>query len=406
MQANLFSIIEIQSIFTKLLILNLDSNKIYVIAADRILTKGFHNGEIVNEEEFLAFIDKLVDHVENKYKIESQQMILVLPTIDHVVHTVGSKMSILSAMNIITQADIDAIRKDCRYVKLPDSLVVVEEVPIEYQLDSGKVQPNPPLQIQSTTLALKSAVHVLEKKYVEPLMIAFDDKNIEILTAYLSSFACYSASESLVNKLNRTVLVHFDDDAITYSVFEKGFLTKTNYVRGGESVFLNHLSNKFNLSIEDASKTFESLFLIDSNRLRDICIDANDLLSELSVHNEIMPLLDNMLSVVATNLNNYINETNLKTDVIFTGKWLNYRGLVGYFNQKYPLNVKGAYLNEFGVLSNEFITSYGAFIRYLEQNKTILLDFEDTKTNTLNQNNNIQPNQNKRSSLNNFDDDD
>lgn len=381
MQLNLFSILEIHANYTKLLIVKLDKNKIYTVAADRILTRGYEMGQIVDEEAFLSFIDQLISHIKNKYKIESKQIILVLPTMDHIVHTVGSKLTIQSAMNIITMADIQRIRQDCRHVKLPDPYIVVEEIPMEYQLDSGKVMSTEPIHLQSQTLALKSAVHVLPRKYVEPIAIALDKKQIEILEVYLSSFACYSASKSLVHKLRRTIFVHYDDESITYSLFENHFLIKSIYDPKGENAMIHHLMQKYEVSYEDALNYFESLFLLDDADARDICIDAKNQFSEKSVSQEVLPIFNQMIEKVAVTLNQFKNEDK-PTDIIFTGKWLDYRGFIHYFNQKYALQVNGAYLNEFGIRSQEFITTYGAFIRFLEQNKNTLFGLEEHETMT------------------------
>ncbi len=63
--------------------------------------------------------------------------------------------------------------------------------------------------------------------------------------------------------------------------------------------------------------------------------------------------------------------------MIITGKWLNYRNFITYFNNRIHLKAISGQIDVFGINDNEYIACYGAFIRFITLNKSFILQREE-----------------------------
>ena len=69
MEKNYFGAIEFGTLFNNILIVSYNNEKLDVVASLKVPSKGFLNGEIINEEEFNESLILLVKETCQKFKI-------------------------------------------------------------------------------------------------------------------------------------------------------------------------------------------------------------------------------------------------------------------------------------------------------------------------------------------------
>ncbi len=386
MKLNSYASLEIGTHFTKLLVAEFNKGNVYVVAYHSIETKGYQNGTITNTDELVSCLLELFSEVEKKFKIKVDELILIFPAIDHKVHMAGANMAIQTPMHLIGMNEIQKIRLDCRNVQLAEGETAVDECPIKYVLDSGKTLYTIPLNLQSNTLQLTSYIHSLPTSLITPLLKVFETLHIDLLDAYLLPFCCFSLMKNHTDE--PILLLHYDYDAITFAYFDKQQLLKTDRLDFGEKNLLQVLQQTFQVDAKEALTLLDSYFITDINQATSTILDAQKGISEEAVSQCIQNELQKISFSIQNKIQQYSQEFSTSFEIKISGKWLNYRHFVSYFNQINKLYTKGVYLNVLGINSNEFLPCYGAIIRFISLNKDYILNRDEDdnqKPNFMNQ---------------------
>jgi len=111
MKLNSYAAIEIDSLYAKLIIAEMNKGNIHIIAALKGLVEGYEDVVIIDDEAFLTSILSLLQLADHKYKIKIDEIILVLPNISHKVRMAGANMAIQTPMHLISMNEIKKIRK-------------------------------------------------------------------------------------------------------------------------------------------------------------------------------------------------------------------------------------------------------------------------------------------------------
>ena len=378
MKLNSFATLDLSTFYSKVVIAEMNKTNVYIVGAFKLKTKGYANGYITNVDEFNNFLNELISNVSLKYKIKLDELILVFPNITHKVRLAGAKMAIQTHMNLIRENEIKRIRRECRNVKLNEDEVAVDESPIKYVLDSGKTLYQAPVNIQSTSLQLTSYIHTLPISIVEPLLIAFENVNIDVLDAYLEPLACYSGIENQINKEKATLIINYSYDCISFGYFDNNQLLKSSRLNFGEKDVLKAISTEFNCDINRASDLLDSHFVLDTLSSSDVVFDFESKITENKIRDCVLESFEELFIKIIAEINNYKDSfRNENLDVIITGKWLNYRNFITYFNNRINLKAISGQIDVFGINDNEYITCYGAFIRFITLNKSFILQREE-----------------------------
>ena len=376
MKLNSYSAIELGSIFTKIVVAEFNKGNIYIVASCKVITKGYENGTITDLDEFTSCLSELLNLVETKYRIKIDEAILILPNISHKVHMAGANMVIQTPMHLIGMPEIQKIRQDCRNVKLQEGEIAIDECPIKYTLDSGKTIYSIPLNLQSNTLQLTSYIHSLPKEIVEPLLKVFQEQHIDILDAYLLPFCCFSYVMS--KQEVPLICIHYDEDSISIAYFESQHLLKSNRINFGEKNLINTLSEHFQISKQQAIHLLDSYFITDLEQAQTIEIDQSKKISEYTISKTIQEQFDIVKDTIRQVIQQYCTDFNLTdVEIKISGKWLNYPSFVSYFNHLCGFHAKGIYNHVLGLTSNEYMSLYGAIMRFIMLNKDYILHREE-----------------------------
>lgn len=388
MKLNSYAALEIGTHYTKLVVAEFNKGNVYVVAYQSIETKGYQDGNIIQPDEFLLCLSELFQKVENKFKIKVDELILIFPSIQHKVHMAGANMAIQTPMHLIGMNEIQKIRLDCRNVQLADGETAVDECPIKYVLDSGKTLYTIPLNLQSNTLQLTSYIHSLPTTLVAPLLNIFQRLHIDLLDAYLLPLTCFSMVAA--KQEEPLLLIHYDYDALTFAYFESQHLLKSSRLDFGEKKILMALQNQFSIDQKEALMLLDSYFITDMNQATTTYIQPQKMMSEQTISQCVHEQFLKIIPAIQEKIQQYGQDFGTHFEIKISGKWLNYRHFVSYFNQLCHLHAKGIYLNVLGMNSNEFLPCYGAIIRFITLNKDYILHREEDdnqKPNFINQTN-------------------
>lgn len=374
MEKNYFGSIEFGSIYTTCVVVSYFQNKIDVVASCKVLTEGYYDGEVKDHDAFLSTIDKVISEISSKYRINLDEVVLVLPNNNHKIYSAYVSNKVLTERQIIGKQQVDAIRNQIKSAKVNDGEVLVDEVPTLFTLDGERVLRSAPINYQSSVLAIKSNVHTLPKIIVDNLKSALSECGINTIGQTINCYCGALASTSEYDLENECIHINIGQEVTTISAYSKSLLIKSLTINFGIETLISHLAYTLKIDKEYATNLFESYFISNVDYASDVIFDEENNLSEKRISGIV-------LNKVYNGFNQILDEcVKLAEDCKFSDQhyylltgWLNdYEYFVEEFAKYSTIKIKEGKINVIGLSSQAFINCYGALLSFFNSNKELV----------------------------------
>lgn len=381
MEKNYFSAIEFGSLFNNVLVMSYNNEKLDVVASLKVPSKGFSNGEIINEEDFDNSIKLLIQQVCSIYKIKIDEVILVVPNNSHNIKSTALGFNILTEKHIIGKVQIDSIKNQVMKVPILDEEMIIKQVPTLFELDNGRTYRTEPLGISSSTLKINSILHTLPKRIVLPLNKSLENNNVKVLSNELS---CHCGAYAVSNDFElegQCIHINIGQDATTLSAFSKNIIVaKTVQLNFGFASLVTFLGRTLNISFDLAQKLIESYFLCNNDYASDVIFDEELKLSEKRISGIVLNRLYNAFSEIVEAYNVLHDEVKFDSGckVLLTGCLNDYEFFVEEFAKNTQLNVIEGNIDVVGIKDQTFVNCYGAVVNFIKENRDLIISrFEE-----------------------------
>lgn len=370
MEKNYFAAIEFNGLSINILILSYFCNSYNVIASSSTDCKGYENGEIIDYDAFNASLDNALENIKSKYKVTIDEIILVLPNNDHKVYSASLNNKILTERQIIGKAQVDAIRKQLRSAKVNEGEVLVDEVPTLYSLDNNRHLRSAPIGQRSSMLVIKSNIHTLPKRNIEPLYNILNEKGINVIG---SAINCQCGVRALLNTLQlekECIHINIGGDTTTISAYHKNVLYKSKCLQFGVKTLICYLANTLKIDFETSKDLLESYLVCDIDLANDVIFDNELNLSERRISGILLNRLNNAFNQILDACNELITEFNFSDEhfILCSGYLNDYPSFIDELCSYSSLEIKSQEINVIGIDSQIFVNCYGAIIDFVNKN--------------------------------------
>ena len=346
-------------------------NQIEVLCTTSCRCSGLRKGKIVDEDEIVAAISKLIKEAESETELTINSTYLTIPgkyvTIvqNSIVKEAKDKYAGISSKDVylsISQAkDID----------IPEGKQIIDIVTDEFLLDNGKSVQDPVGSL-SSNFTLKAQVILADKEYMRQLSNIFRKVDIDIDGLVPATLA----ERSLVldgNELNDNVmLLDIGAGNTDIGVFEGLSFTYTNTIPLGGDSITNDIALVLNISEEEADKlkrqyglALKSFIDNDNEILLATCKDDNKKVIKSS---ELIEIIEARIEEIFSLVNRDITNQGIKqriNNVILTGQGItniNKSDVAGKIILNIPVKISTGRL--ISTVRTEYRTAY-ALVRYI-----------------------------------------
>ena len=211
MEKNYLAALEIGPISSNIIVTSYVDDKLYLVAKESLDTPYFENGQITDKEALVSCLQEMKNNINNRYKIDVDKIVLVLPNNGHKMYQASVSNTILTEKQIIGKHQIDAIRQKMLKSKVNDEEVVVLEVPKFYILSDERVLRTPPVNYQSPTLSIKSNIHTLPINIVKDIIEVVTEAGFEIIGKYPQSMCNAMSSVDEFELEDNNIIISFNN---------------------------------------------------------------------------------------------------------------------------------------------------------------------------------------------------
>ncbi len=301
-------------------------NQIEVLCTTSCKCNGIKKGKIVDENEIVLAITKLIKEAEAETEMEINSTYLTIP---------GKYVTIVQ--NSITKEakdkyagisgkDVASAISQVKDIDIPEGMQIIDIVTDEFILDNGKVVQEPVGSL-SSSFTVKAQVVLASKEYMKQLSNIFRRADIDIDGLVPVTLA----ERTLVldgNELNDNVmLLDIGAGNTDIGVFEGLSFTYTNTIPLGGDSITNDIALVLNISEEEADRlkrqyglALKSFIDNDNEILLNTCKDENKRVIKSS---ELIEIIEARIEEIFSLVNKDITAQGIKpriNNVILTGQ--------------------------------------------------------------------------------------
>ena len=228
----IISSIDVGNNFIKLIIGEVKNDKLHVLSATKVATKGINDDKIVNAELLINSVKEAVQNVSKTLGVEVKKVVLGVNSKNVKLIKATGAVSIINEESIITGKDVNAVMQNCTIDKIPNNYVLTGIIPVEFTID-GDVVVDDPKGKNSGNLGLKAVLVASPRDYISSLLNIMTLCGLKVVDVMLSSLGDYECFKQDYMKDSVGAVLNIGYENSTVSIFNKGILTNTKTYQVG-----------------------------------------------------------------------------------------------------------------------------------------------------------------------------
>ena len=249
----IYASIDIGSDTFKFLVGEAQADKINVLAATSIKSKGIRKGLIVDSNLAVSSVRDGLKIINDKLGFDIKKVIVNVPEYNVRFMYVTGKINV---DGIIETEHVNKVIKDSVYNKLDKDYELVTVVPLDFIIDS--VEGNKlPVGKECKILEIKGIMISVPKKNIYSVVSVLNGAGLEVVDITISGLADYYQVRT--NKTDKLVgaIINLGHETTNVSVMNKGKIMNTETIQLGGVNIENDIAYVFGTNIVDARKIKE-----------------------------------------------------------------------------------------------------------------------------------------------------
>lgn len=251
--------LDIGSNSIKLVVGETFKNKLNILAALDVPSRGIKKGYVVNPESAIEALRELFDKAYDMIGIRVSKVIVNAPAFNTECFMSEGKTTITDENKVIKSTDVVSCLQACVYNQIAPNKELVSVIPTTFNVN-GEVIKNP-INMIGDVLAVKAVIVTIPQKNVSGIIFCLQKIGVEVVDITISPLGDYF--EYKIKDYNRQVgaIINIGDATTTVSIINRGVLTKCEVLEIGGSNIDNDLAYVYKLSKTDAKMIKEKLAL-------------------------------------------------------------------------------------------------------------------------------------------------
>ena len=363
----IYTSIDIGSYSIKIIVGEYFDNKLNLLAASCVSSKGIKKGLIVDPNLVIESINEGINEVNEKLGIDVKKVIVNVPDYNAIFKQVSGSVDIRNENNIITSDDIGRVIKDSVYNQLDPGYELVTVVPTSYIIDDN-TETSKPVGKSGQKLEIKGIMITTPKKNIYSVLSVIEAAGLEVADITISGLSDYY--EVRTDRLDsRTgALINLGHETTTISIFESANILDNETLQIGGINVEKDISYVFGVDREDG-RTLKEKFASSHKRF----CQLNEIYEVKNTIGELVKL--NQLEVSEVTMSRMMEIMNLAKKQIrnLTDKEIEYIVLTGglteiksFKNLAYDVFGKDIIIynvTQMGARNNKYTTALG-MIKY------------------------------------------
>lgn len=257
MMKHVYTSIDIGSDTIKIVVCELYHNKLNLLAASSVKSKGIKKGLITDIELASESIKQGLAEIEEMLGIKIKKVITSVPSyyVDFSIDTAEIEID-----GAVTNDDVIKILRLSAENKVEPDKEIVTVVPIDFELDERKGIKDPKL-LEGKKLKIRTVIVSTPKKTIYSVVNLLDNIGLEVVDISLTGIGDYYSFKNKDNSFKMGAIVNIGYETTNISLYNKGIIYKSSILGVGGKNIDNDISYIYRIDNDEAVKIKEKFAL-------------------------------------------------------------------------------------------------------------------------------------------------
>lgn len=373
MLKNIFTSIDIGSNNIKVVVCELHNNKLNLLAASSVSSKGIKRGMIVNADEASKSIKEAFEKVESMLGIKIKKVIASIPSYFAEFTYIKGTVNVVNEENLIGSDEVVDVLGVAMESKLTNDKEMVTIIPVDFKVDDKGGISNP-LGHSGKLLSARAIMVTTPKKNIYSVVSVLENLGIEVIDIMINGIGnIYSLKTRDMSDLVGAV-IDIGSETTTVSLYNKTVIVKNSIIGVGSKVLDNDLAFTYKIGKDDAKKIKETFALASKKyaSVGDFYEVKNELGEDIKINQfEATEVVTNRLDEILELVKNEIlSLSGRELDyIVFTGGMSEMTHFELLINEKFGKKATVGKIRTIGVRNNIYSASLGNIIYFVNKLK-------------------------------------
>lgn len=257
---HIYTSIDIGSDTIKLIVCELYKNKLNLLAASSVKSKGIKKGLITDVEEASTSIKQAFNEIEDMLGIHIKQVIATIPSYFAEFTMIKGETRISGENSVVTGNDVINVLENAIQSKLNSNKEMVTVLPIDFTIDNqGGIKE--PKGLTGTLLGTRAIMVTTPKKNIYSVVSLLEGIGVEVVDISLNSIGDAYAFKNKENDELVGAIINIGAETTSVSLYNKGIIVKNSVIGLGGKSIDNDLAYMYKINPKDAIKIKEKFAL-------------------------------------------------------------------------------------------------------------------------------------------------
>lgn len=257
---HIYSSIDFGSDTIKIVVCELYNNKLHLLAASSVKSKGIKKGLITNVNDATISIKQAFNEVESMLGIKIKKVIAIVPSYFAEFTKISGETKIASEEGIVKSDDVVKLFQIAMAGKLKPHQEMVTIIPIDFKLDDTEGI-SIPVGLVGRNLKTRAILATVPRKNIYSVVSILDNVGVEVVDIMLGSIGdIYSfKTKEIDNKIG--AVINIGAETTTVSLYNKGIIVKNSIIGLGGKSIDNDIAYMYKIEPKEAIKIKEKFAL-------------------------------------------------------------------------------------------------------------------------------------------------
>ena len=257
---HIFSSIDIGSDTVKIVVCELYNNKLHLLAASSVKSKGIKKGLITNVNDATVSIKKAFNEVESMLGIKIKKVIASVPSYFSEFTKISGEIKITDEDGIVSSDDVVNLFQVAMKDRLKQHQEMVTIMPIDFNLDDTEGI-SVPIGLVGRNLKTRAILATVPRKNIYSVVSILDSIGIEVVDVMLGSIGDIYSYKTKEMETKVGAVINIGSETTTVSLYNKGIVVKNSVIGLGGKSIDNDIAYMYKIDLKEATKIKEKFAL-------------------------------------------------------------------------------------------------------------------------------------------------
>lgn len=257
---NIFTSIDIGSDSIKVVTCELYNNKLNLLAASSVKSKGIKMGMITNPSEASASIRKCLDEVESMLGITIKKVIASVPSNFAEFTFIKGDVEISNDTGLIESENIVEVLQIAMDSKLTIDKEMVTIIPIDFRVD-GVDNISNPLGKAGKNLSTRAIMVTTPKRNIFSVVSVLEDVGVDVVDIMINSIGDINSLKNRATDGKIGAIINIGAEVMNVALYNKNIIVKNSIIGIGSKELDKAISSTYQIDWKEARKVKEKFAL-------------------------------------------------------------------------------------------------------------------------------------------------